>query len=225
MYQTWEDLLFLHWEADYNEIKKSLPAGLTPDNYNNKTYVGITPFYLHSLRLPLLPSLPGVSSFFETNVRTYVFDENGTPGVWFYSLDANEFLAVKAANLIPLPYKLAEISVKKEFNIIDYKIKRDKTELQSEFIYKPEGETFYPDSETLEFFLAERYFLFFIDSKNNLRKIRVNHSPYPLQKVEVIKEDCHLINLDGIKISSFYPVHAIFSSGPGEVKIYSPEKV
>ena len=33
----------------------------------------------------------------EVNVRTYVYDQASVPGVWFYSLDANQRLAVALA--------------------------------------------------------------------------------------------------------------------------------
>ena len=33
----------------------------------------------------------------ELNLRTYVYDRAGVPGVWFYSLDANQPLAVGIA--------------------------------------------------------------------------------------------------------------------------------
>ncbi len=38
--------------------------------------------------------MPWVSDFLELNVRTYVKDERGVPGVWFYSLSCNQPMAV-----------------------------------------------------------------------------------------------------------------------------------
>ncbi len=41
-------------------------------------------------------------------MRTYVHDDAGVPGVWFYSLDANQWLAVKIARrFFHLPYEHA----------------------------------------------------------------------------------------------------------------------
>src|SRR3990172_1255020 len=103
MHQDWRHLLFLHWEYDIEEIQRSLPPGLYADTFNGKAYLGIIPFSLQKLRFSVLPPVPGISDFNEVNVRTYVHDENGTPGVWFYSLDADNLPAVEAANLIRLP--------------------------------------------------------------------------------------------------------------------------
>ncbi len=41
------------------------------------------------------PAIPYVHRFLELNVRTYVTCE-GKPGVWFFSLDAESRLAVRA---------------------------------------------------------------------------------------------------------------------------------
>jgi len=226
MYQTWNDLLFLHWEVDPAELQKVLPAGLYVDTYNGKAYAGVTPFFLTDLRLPILPAIPGISDFLELNVRTYVYNENGTPGIWFFSLYANQVLAVKAAQLIPLPYKKVEIKAVLSNGYIDYKLSQEASGslIDSEYIYKPAGDVFYPESESLEFFLVERYYLFYTDKSNNLKRIRVNHVPYPVQNAEVLQYNSNLILLENITYISGEPAHQVFSSGPGEVKIYAPEK-
>ena len=89
MFQKWRELLFLHWEVDPGEIQRTLPSGLQVDTYADKAYVGIVPFYMCEVRPRFCPSLPGLSNFLEINLRTYVYDERGVAGVWFYSLDAN----------------------------------------------------------------------------------------------------------------------------------------
>ena len=57
-----------------------------------------------------LPALPWLSAFPELNVRTYV-EMQGKPGVWFFSLDATNPLAVwTARRMFHLPYHRADIS-------------------------------------------------------------------------------------------------------------------
>src|SRR5215211_1177496 len=85
MEQQWRNLLFLHWEYDAELIQKTLPKGLFVDKFDGKAYVGITPFWVPKVNLKMLPSIPGASHFLEINLRTYVYDETGAPGVWFYS--------------------------------------------------------------------------------------------------------------------------------------------
>ncbi|HAY10466.1 MAG TPA: DUF2071 domain-containing protein, partial [Thauera sp.] len=45
----------------------------------------------------MLPPVPWLSYFLELNLRTYVHDDAGRPGIWFYSLDCNRALAVWVA--------------------------------------------------------------------------------------------------------------------------------
>ncbi len=97
MYQNWHHLLFLHWEIPPQELQALIPAGLTVDTFEGKAYAGLIPFTMTGVRPVLTPPLPGISSFHEVNVRTYVHREGCDPGVWFFSLDASSTLAVAAA--------------------------------------------------------------------------------------------------------------------------------
>src|SRR5688500_14739545 len=97
MFQKWRSLLFLHWSFDPEVIQNTLPKGLFVDTFNNRAYIGIVPFFITDLRMAIMPSIPNFSRFLELNMRTYVYDQNGTPGVWFYSLDINSAAATLAA--------------------------------------------------------------------------------------------------------------------------------
>ncbi|MGZ4809473.1 MAG: YqjF family protein, partial [Thermoanaerobaculia bacterium] len=105
MRQDWHHLLFLHWEIPPSELQKMLPPGLTLDTFDGKAYVGLIPFTMTGVRPILTPPLPGISSFHEVNVRTYVHHEGRDPGVWFFSLDAANRIAVAVARrAFHLPY-------------------------------------------------------------------------------------------------------------------------
>jgi CofH subfamily radical SAM domain protein len=97
MYQKWRELLFLHWAYDPLIIQDTLPPGLSVDTFAGKAYVGLVPFFMRDIRPRFVPVVPGISNFLEVNLRTYVHDERGVAGVWFYSLDANQWLAVQLA--------------------------------------------------------------------------------------------------------------------------------
>src|SRR5438105_3699987 len=87
MYHTWRDLLFLHWRVEPERIQRTLPPGLFVDTYDGAAWVGVVPFFMRNIRPWWLPCIPGLSNFMELNLRTYVYDAAGTPGVWFYALD------------------------------------------------------------------------------------------------------------------------------------------
>lgn len=228
MKHKWRNLLFLHWIYDAEEIQKTLPEGLYVDTFEEKAYVGIVPFFLHDVRPVFFPAIPFLSDFLEVNVRTYVYDKNGTAGVWFYSLNANQPIAVKLANKIHLPYKYFKIDAMKDKSSgeIIYNVKRKNNSgvFFSQFRYIRNGENFFPDSQSLEFFLVERYSLFCYDAGHKqLFSIRVHHQPYPLANVRLIKWDNNLLKLNGFTNSKIQPDHAIISSGV-DVDVYNIKK-
>ena len=71
-------------------------AGLTVETMDGSAWVGLVPFFLR-VGLPGVPSVPWLSRFAETNVRTYVRSRDGARGIWFFSLDAARLGAVVTA--------------------------------------------------------------------------------------------------------------------------------
>jgi len=219
MYQRWEDLLFLHWSYDPLAIQSTLPRGLTVDTFEGNAYIGIVPFFMRQVRPVFWPRLPGISDFLELNVRTYVYDEQGVPGVWFYSLDANQWLAVRAARrFFSLPYfdckmKAEKNSTTAEIRYCSHRRGTDE-KLSSCFQYRPQGLARLVKPGTLEFFLVERYVLF-ARSASHARPWsgRVHHQPYPLLDVEVTEWDDAAFELDGLTRPRRNPDHSVMSPG------------
>lgn len=214
MEQQWRNLLFLHWEYDPALIQKTLPKGLTVDLFEGKAYVGITPFWVPKINLKLLPPIPGLSNFLELNLRTYVYDEAGTPGIWFYSLDANHYLAVQAAKtFFYLPYRYAQIhSFMNAEQQIEYSCHPDKAQVILNYRYQGLGPYHKAEPGSLEFFLIERYILF-ASKGDGLAFGRVHHSPYPLSQAQVSQWDDRLFELDGLARPQRPPDHVLFSPG------------
>ncbi|HEU0006649.1 MAG TPA: DUF2071 domain-containing protein [Terriglobia bacterium] len=219
MYQRWEDLLFLHWSYDPLAIQSTLPRGLRVDTFEGKAYVGIVPFFMRDVRPSFCPRLPGISDFLELNVRTYVHDERGVPGVWFYSLDANQRLAVRAARrFFCLPYFDSKMKADKnpatgETRYLSHRHGTD-DHLSSCFQYRPHGDVWLADPGTLEFFLVERYALFAQSAgQPRLWSGRVHHQPYSLMDVEVTEWDDAVLAVDGLKRPRRDADHAVMSPG------------
>jgi hypothetical protein len=84
MRQRWSQLLFLHWPVDPEWIRSRLPAGLHVDLFDNRGWMGVVPFAMERVHPVGLPPLPWISWFLELNVRTYVHDDAGRPGVCFF---------------------------------------------------------------------------------------------------------------------------------------------
>lgn len=229
MYETWEKLLFLHWEYDPQAIQKTLPNGLYVDTFDGKAYLGIVPFLMRAIRPRLFPPALGISGFEELNVRTYVYDHTGRPGVWFYSLDANHYLAGKLARLFfNLPYFHADMTAEfsSDKNDISFSSYRHDTDpgWKTRFRYRAISQPSLAIPGTLEFFLIERYVLFAYSKRHKLYAGRVWHNPYQLAEVEVTHLDEHVLSLDGFRKPSSDPYHKIMSQGV-EVDVYGLEEL
>ena len=228
LYETWQDLLFLHWEYDPQTIQRTLPKGLYVDTFEDRAYLGVIPFFMRDVRPRAFPSFRGIANFLEVNVRTYVYDANGAPGVWFYSLDASHFAAVITARLLfNLPYFFAAMTV--EFDPdrkeISFSSCRSGTGpgLNTHFKYHPASERYCAAPGTLEFFLVERYLLFAY-SKNILYSGRVWHNPYSLAEAEVSEAGERLLCLDGFQPPQKKANHAVMSHGV-DVEVYGLKRI
>ncbi len=190
MRQRWTDLLFLHWTLPPDVIQRTLPPGLTVDVFQNRAWVGIVPFFMEAVRPVGLPALPWISSFLELNVRTYVRDAAGRPGVWFYSLDCNRWPAVEIARRgFHLPYQHAAMQARRGADsTIAYQCQRRPASGHpaATYRYRGSGDVTFAAARTMECFLAERYRLFsWNPRRRQLCTGEVWHQPYPLQPAEV----------------------------------------
>lgn len=225
MYQKWRDLLFLHWQFDIAEIQRTLPSGLYVDTFEERAYVGLLPFYMNGVRPRFCPPIPGISYFLETNLRTYVYNEQGTPGIWFYSLDANQWLATKLAKwFFNLPYIYSRMRAERSSNNeIYYRVQRYGTSEINRFQYRPTSSTIQAQPGTLEFFLVERYLLF-TAIRDKLYTGQVHHTPYPICDVEVKDYSAGLLPLSGLARPKSAPDHLLMSPGV-DVEIFYPQRV
>ncbi len=108
----WHELTFLHWPYDPEVVQALLPEGLTVDVHDGHAWVSLVPFQMRRAGPTWLPSLPYVSNFWETNVRTYVIDSQGNRAVWFLSLDCVRLPVVAFARwTIGFPYFWADMDV------------------------------------------------------------------------------------------------------------------
>lgn len=223
MHQGWENLLFLHWEYPAEALQKTLPPGLTVDRFGDRAYLGVVPFFMCRIRPAFLPPLPWLSWFLELNVRTYVHDCHGIPGVWFYSLDASQPVAVSIArSLFHLPYFHARMTASAE-DWIDYRSTRKKTGATAAYRYRGTGSAREPEPSSLEFFLLERYFLYSIRNKT-LYRGQVAHRPYRFQEAEVETFSALPAQLGGFTGLDRPPVHQCFSKKLN-VRVLGLEKI
>ena len=223
MHQRWAGLLFLHWSVRPDIIQERLPEGLFVDTYGGMAWLGVVPFFMEKVRPRFLPPLPGLSWFMELNVRTYVYDAHGRPGVWFFSLDCNQFLAVEIARrFFHLPYQHAAMRATRSGKQIDYHCRRD--DLVADYRYREPDATHPAVFGSLEWFLVERYLLFSKKPSGALYSGQVNHPPYQVASGHCEKWSAEPLVWNGFDLPVIDP-SSILVAKPVAVKIFPLRKV
>ena len=109
--QSWLDVGFVHFRAAEADVARRLPEGLSVDTFDGSAWVSIVMFNL-VIRPLGGPAIPHLLRFPETNVRTYVRGADGTPGIWFHSLDAPRLLPVLGGRATyGLPYRWLDLRI------------------------------------------------------------------------------------------------------------------
>ena len=187
MAQSWHDLLFAHWPVDAAALRAKIPSQIEIDTFMGQAWIAVVPFRMSGVRLRGTPRVPWLSKFPELNVRTYVVAEN-KPGVWFFSLDAGNFLAVALARAwFHLPYFRARMSCEERDAWIYYKSERThggSPDAVQNGKYRPIGGTFASQPGSLEHFLTERYCLYAADKEGRILRGEIHHPPWALQMAE-----------------------------------------
>ena len=200
MRQNWGKLLFMHWPVDKELLSALIPSQLSIDTFDGRAWIGVVPFTMWGIRASFLPPVPGTSAFHELNVRTYVH-YRGEPGVWFFSLDAANRLAVWGARTFyHLPYFNARMSLAQQGKRIDYSSTRvDERGPAADFQATwSVGESLpRTEPESLEFFLTERYCLYAFH-RDRLFRSRIFHQPWPLQNATLESSHSTMITSLGI---------------------------
>jgi len=187
MRMTWARLLFAHWPVPVEALRPIVPDSLEIDTYDGVAWVGVVPFVMTGVRPRLLPPIPGLSTFLELNVRTYV-GAGSTAGGWFWSLDANSRVAVAVARrTFHLPYFTARMTCEVAEGWIGYesaRTHRGAGDARLSMRYRPVGEVWQSEPGSLGSFLTERYCLFAVDPAGRLWRGDIHHEPWPLQRAE-----------------------------------------
>ncbi|MBI1304318.1 MAG: DUF2071 domain-containing protein [Phycisphaera sp.] len=211
-WQTWRDLVFVHWEVDAAAIDALLPRELEPDLFGGRAFIALVPFRMTGIRAVWLPPIPGTDRTLETNVRTYVrrrgAGAEAIPAVWFFSLEAESTLAVKVArSMYGLPYFKASMRYARELRCEGVESARaESTRLWPEpaparSLVEADFDHAAPFAEaaagTLEHFLVERYALY-ARHRGRLTHAVVRHSPYRIRAGVLRAVDAGLVEAAGV---------------------------
>ncbi len=229
MWQRWARLTFLHWSFEPEAVQRLLPDGLVTDLFDGVAWVGLVPFFMH-VGTARGTQLPWMSRFCETNVRTYVRDEQDRAGIWFFSLDAARLGAVAVARTTyRLPYFWSAMQISEPADLpgeITYRCRRR--------LPGPRGATSevrvhvgdrYQAGELgdLDHFLTARWILFSVAGGGTRRRLaRACHDPWPLYRAQPLAVSDQLVTAAGLPEPAGEPlVH--YSPGV-DVRIGRPER-
>ena len=212
--QRWDNLLFAHWPADPEAVRRLLPPGVEPDTRDGRAWVALVAFVMVGTRPPEAPPWAALAPIPELNVRTYV-RVGGVPAVWFLSLDASSrFFASVGHHLYGLRYSVARMSAETDGERVHYLSARRGAAFAA--AYEPTGPPARAAKGSLEHFLVERYRLF-AERRGRLVTASVVHEPWPLQPVSARIELNRMappgIDLSAEPITHFSSsVHALISA-------------
>jgi uncharacterized protein len=222
MEHHWGELTFLHWAYPVETVQRLLPSSLTVDAIDGVAWMGLVPFFMQ-VSPPGRGPLPGVGRFCETNVRTYVRDTDGRPGIWFFSLDATGLAAVVTARVTyRLPYCWSRMRLTHDGDLLRYDCRRRWPGPAESHAVVRVGERYAPSElSLLEHFLTARWILF-SRTRRHHRLARAAHAPWVLHRATAVEVRDGLLEAAGLPAPVGPPL-AHYSPGV-QVKIGRPER-
>jgi uncharacterized protein YqjF (DUF2071 family) len=220
--QSWRELLFVHWALPVEAVRKVVPPDIELDPWDGRAWVGLVPFQMKRVRPSFLPQAFAMD-FLELNARTYVH-YRGRPAVWFFSLDASSWLAVRAARMgWSLPYFHARMTTSREGDGIRYDSARRDGSARFSVAYDV-GEALGPSEPgTFEHFLLERYLLL-STRRGAILEGQVHHPPYFAHRARVHRIEESLAEAAGLPPLPGAPDAVHFSPGV-DVEVFGPTRV
>ncbi|MFC7071485.1 YqjF family protein [Halovenus rubra] len=198
----WRDTFFASWPVDSELVTPRIPERLTVDTFDGDAYLSVVPFAIEDIRPAGFPTAVGLSTA-ELNLRTYVTCD-GAPGIYFFTLDADDILGVIGARLFNrLPYYLADITYDGD-PPVEFQSRRTTpgaraTRFDARYGPARNSERFEPEPGTREHFLAERYRYFTEGSDGSIRYADIEHETWTLRQGLWETEENELFQANGFE--------------------------
>jgi uncharacterized protein YqjF (DUF2071 family) len=197
----WRHLLFENWPVGPAVVDAHLPDPLTVDEHDDRAWLSVVPFANAAVRPAGLPARVGLH-LPELNLRTYV-THDGTPAVYFFSLDTEGLLGVAGARLLQhLPYYYARISLTGAddgVRFVSHRRHPGARPAAYEATYRPTGSAFDARDDPLARFLVERYRFYTETPDGSLRYADIDHDPWTLHPATVDVSTNTLFTANGFR--------------------------
>jgi uncharacterized protein len=169
------------------DVRVRVPDELEIEEHDGTAWLSIVFFRVRALRARGVLPVPGISTFLQLNVRTYVRGPDGLPGVWFFSIDASSRLAAIGVRRI---YHVPAFHARMTLELAESAgggAGEGWREVECVRIgepgrvfaarYRATDKTIHAEPGSLEFFLTERYRLFAADARAEMHHDRWLLSP------------------------------------------------
>ncbi|SNR68626.1 YqjF family protein [Hymenobacter mucosus] len=233
LHQRWSQLLFAHWPVAPSLLRPYLPPRLALDVFAGQAWLGVVPFSMSGVRPPGLPTVPGLRTLHELNVRTYACLD-GVPGVWFLSLDADSFLAVELARaLFHLPYLHARMQFTQQDGTLHFASTRTHRHMPPATFaasWTPGAALPQAQPGSLEYFLTERYHLYTAGptlpqaiQSPHLWRGTLWHEPWQLRQATLHTWESTLVESHGLPTPQGQP--HLLAAEPVDVRVLGLRRV
>jgi uncharacterized protein YqjF (DUF2071 family) len=206
-------------------VSARIPGSLELDLYDGLAWVSLVAFKGSRMRPSPLPPVPILSDAQQINLRTYV-RHGGLPGIWFFSLDATNPVAVWSARLAyRLPCYHARMRVSERSDMVSFKGERTGTRIPASFSaeWRWGVQRSSPQPGTLDSFLPDRYLLY-AACGGRLIQARIHHRPWPLRDVALMSLDSTMLEAEELSPSGA-PLQLHAQATPFDVEIWPPAAV
>jgi uncharacterized protein YqjF (DUF2071 family) len=221
--QRWLFMTFLHWAYEPATVQALLPPDLEVDTHDGSAWVGLTPFLMGDFRPPFLPALPFVSTFPETNLRTYVRGPDGKDGLWFLTLEASNLATVLGARIgYGVPYHWADMACERG-DRVRYRSRRRPARASAvghDIAVVPGRALSEGELSAFDHFLTGRW-RSYTRIFGRLFSVPVAHEPWPLWTAEVGDLHESLTEACGLQRPAAEPV-VHYSPGVHDVRLGAP---
>ena len=201
----WENLIMLNYEISPEILQPWIPAGVSLDYYNDKTYVSLVGFMFVKTKLFGVP-IPGMGTFEEINLRFYVTRKEGDQvkrGVVFINETVPHKTVAWLANKL---YKERYKAIPTKHQWQTGKIK------QIEYHWKPGNDWNYikvnatPEATMLqagskEEFILEHYYGYTRVSPTISEEYKVEHPRWKINNVDKAEINCDFETMYGKEFS------------------------
>lgn len=199
--QREQEMLFLHWPMTPAAVRPLVPPQLELDLRDGVAWVTMIPFQMAGLHSRWLPPMPGLSTFAEVDLFTYV-RVDGVPGVSCLRIDAATLVGTWVGQFFSLPYHHSAVRMTDEGEWRRFTSRGRATGAgivpELAVRYRPTGPEHTAKPGTLAYFLVECFDMYSVTPRGRVLVAKETRPPRVIQAAEVKLDKNTLLQAVGL---------------------------